>query len=143
MKAIAVFPHERRFDLIDHPEPYIDSPQQVKLRMLDVGICGTDKEIVSFQYGTPPQGSEYLVIGHESLGEVIETGPDVKNLKRGDLAVPTVRRPCSDPDCIACRAGRPDFCYAGTFTERGITGRHGFMTEFVVEQEQYVTHVPA
>jgi len=142
MKAVAVFPNQRRFDVIDHPEPLIESPTQVKLRMLDVGICGTDKEIISFQYGTPPPGSEYLVIGHESLGEVIETGPGVQRFKRGDLAVPTVRRPCADANCIACRAGRPDFCYSGKFTERGINGRHGFMTEFVVEEERYVNPVP-
>ena len=71
MKAVAVFPTERRFEVIDHPEAHIDSPTQVKLRMLDVGICGTDKEIVSFEYGTPPDGSPYLVIGHESLAEVV------------------------------------------------------------------------
>src|SRR5258708_40277258 len=118
MKAIAVFPHERRFDLIDPPEPYIDSPQQVKLRMLDVGICGTDKEIASFQYGAPPEGSEYLVIGHESLGEVIEIGTNTTKVKRGDLVVATVRRPCAHPECLACRQGRQDSFYTGGFTER-------------------------
>src|SRR5690349_20800739 len=116
MKAVAVFPAERRFDVIDHPEPRLASPTEVKLRMLDVGICGTDKEIVSFNYGTPPDGSKYLVIGHESLAEVIEAGPKVTQLKPGDLAVATVRRPCPVPTCIACRAGRQDFCYTGLYT---------------------------
>src|ERR1051326_4086263 len=143
MKAVAVFPAQRRFGLVDHPEPLIEAPHQVKLRMLDVGICGTDKEIVSFQYGTPPPESEYLVIGHESLGQVIETGPEVTRLKRGDLAVPTVRRPCGQPECVACAKGRQDFCDTGRFTERGINGRHGYMTEFVVEEEHYVNPVPA
>ncbi|HWZ32531.1 MAG TPA: glucose 1-dehydrogenase [Bryobacteraceae bacterium] len=142
MKAVAVFPADRRVDLIDHPEPGLSSPTEVKLRMLDVGICGTDKEIVTFQFGTPPDGSPYLVIGHESLGEVIETGPKVTHLKRGDLAVATVRRPCPDPHCIACRAGRQDFCYTGLYSERGIIRRHGYMTEFVVEEEQYLNPVP-
>src|SRR5579883_187836 len=105
MKAVAVFPDDRRFDVIDHPEPSISAPTEVKMRMLDVGICGTDKEIVSFQYGTPPDGSKYLVIGHESLAEVVDVGPKVTNVKPGDLAVATVRRPCPDPHCIACRAG--------------------------------------
>lgn len=143
MKAVAVFPADRRFDLIDHPEPSIAAPGEVKLRMLDVGICGTDREIVTFQYGTPPEGSNYLVIGHESLAQVIETGASVTRVKEGDLAVVTVRRPCHVPTCIACREGRQDFCYSGQYTERGIMRRHGYMTEFVVEQEQYLNIVPA
>lgn len=142
MKAVAVFPADRRFNVIDHPEPAIASPTDVKLRMLDVGICGTDKEIVSCEYGTPPEGSPYLIIGHEALGEVVEIGTAVTRVKIGDLAVPTVRRPCPDPSCIACRADRQDFCYTGKFTERGINQRHGFMTEFVVEQDRYLNPVP-
>jgi threonine dehydrogenase-like Zn-dependent dehydrogenase len=142
MKALAVFPSDRRFGIIDHPEPHIASPMDVKLRMLDVGICGTDKEIVSFEYGTPPVDSPYLIIGHESLGEVVEIGAQVTRVKVGDLAVPTVRRPCPEPTCIACRADRQDFCYTGEFTERGINQRHGYMTEFVVETEGYLNPVP-
>src|SRR5438270_8400738 len=118
MKAVAVFPDKKEVRVIDHPEPPIQTPTQVKMRMLDVGICGTDKEIVSFQYGTPPDGSPYLVIGHESLGEVVESGSP--EFKVGDLVIPTVRRPCDHPECIACRSGRQDFCYTGDFTERGI-----------------------
>jgi threonine dehydrogenase-like Zn-dependent dehydrogenase len=142
MKAVAVYPADRRFSVIDHPEPGLGSPTEVKLRILDVGICGTDKEIVSFEYGTPPEGSPYLIIGHESLGEVVEVGPQVTRVKVGDLAVPTVRRPCEEPSCIACRADRQDFCYSGEFTERGINQRHGYMTEFVVEEERYLNPVP-
>ena len=67
MKAIAVTPKNRTVSLIDHEAPRISSPTDVKLRMLDVGVCGTDREICAFQYGTPPDGSEHLVIGHESL----------------------------------------------------------------------------
>jgi glucose 1-dehydrogenase len=142
MKAIAVFPAEGRIGLVDHPEPTIATPTQVKLRMLDVGICGTDKEIAAYDYGTPPADSPYLIIGHESLGEVVEIGAQVTRVKRGDLAVPTVRRPCGLPECVACAAGRQDFCYTGQFTERGINQRHGFMSEFVVEEEHYLNPVP-
>ncbi len=111
--------------------------------MLEVGICGTDKEIVSFEYGTPPEGFDYLVIGHESVGEIVEVGGGVSKIKAGDLVVPTVRRPCPHPDCVACRQGRQDFCYTGDFTERGIKQRHGYMTEMVVEEERYLNPVPA
>jgi threonine dehydrogenase-like Zn-dependent dehydrogenase len=143
MKAVAVFPSSKQVKVIDHPEPTIAADTEVKLRMLDVGVCGTDKEIVSFQYGTPPEGSPYLVIGHESLGEVIETGAAVKGIKKGDLIVTMVRRPCDHPTCVACRAGRQDFCYTGDFTERGIKGRHGYMTQFVVDDQKYMNLVPA
>jgi threonine dehydrogenase-like Zn-dependent dehydrogenase len=143
MKAVAVFPGNKQFKVIrDFPEPRIESPKQIKVRMLDVGICGTDKDIVHFQYGTPPAGSPYLVIGHESLGEVVETGADVSQFHKGDLVVLSVRRPCDHPDCIACRSGRQDFCYTGDFTERGIKERHGYMTELVVEDAQYAFPVP-
>jgi threonine dehydrogenase-like Zn-dependent dehydrogenase len=143
MKAVAVFPANKQFQVIgDFPEPRIESPKQIKLRMLDVGICGTDKDIVSFQYGTPPEGSPYLVIGHESLGEVVETGSEVSDIRKGDLIVLSVRRPCNHPDCIACRSGRQDFCYTGDFTERGIKERHGYMTEIVVEDAHYAFPVP-
>ena len=142
MKAVAVFPNQKQYRVIDHPEPKLDKPTQAKLRILDVGICGTDKEIISFQYGTPPEGSEYLVIGHESLGEVIEAGSAVSNVQVGDLVITSVRRPCPHPECVACRAGRQDFCYTGDFTERGIKQQHGYMTEFVVEEAGYMSPVP-
>ena len=142
MKAVGVFPAEREVRVVDHPEPKLASPTEVKLRMLEVGVCGTDREIVSFQYGTPPEGAEYLVLGHESLGEVVEVGPNVGKLKPGDLVVPTVRRPCPHASCMACRAGRQDYCYTGDFTERGIKQRHGYMTEFVVEEERYLAAAP-
>src|SRR5438094_9795125 len=133
MKAIAVIPKKREVGLIDHEAPGVTTPTQVKLRMLEAGVCGTDREICTFEYGTPPTGSEHLVIGHESLGQVVEVGRAVSRVKLGDLVVPMVRRPCAHEECIACRADRQDFCYTGDFTERGIKQAHGFMTELVVD----------
>ena len=143
MKAVAVFPGDRRLAVIDVAEPRLERPTDVKLRMRDVGICGTDKEISAFHYGTPPRGSDYLVIGHESLGEVIEVGAAVTRVRVGDLVVPMVRRPCPHERCTACRADRQDFCYTGDFTERGIKEAHGFMTELVVDDERYMNVAPA
>jgi glucose 1-dehydrogenase len=142
MKAVAVFPAERQVRVVDHPEPTITSPTQAKMRVLDVGVCGTDREIVSFQYGTPPEGFDYLIIGHESLSEVVEIGSKVSKVKIGDLVVMSVRRPCPHKECVACREGRQDFCYTGDFTERGIKQNHGYMTEFVVEEERYLNPAP-
>jgi len=141
MKAVAVFPQQRQVRVTDHPEPRLESPKQIRVRVLDVGVCGTDREIAEFQYGTPPKGFDHLVIGHEALSEVVETGAEASRVKKGDLVVLTVRRPCPEM-CIACRQGRQDFCYTGDFTERGIKERHGYMTEFVVEDEQYAWRVP-
>src|SRR5882724_2808658 len=142
MLAVAVFPAKREVHIIDHPEPVISSPTQAKMRVLEVGVCGTDREIVSFQYGFPPEGFEYLVIGHESLSEVVEVGPQVSKVKPGDLVVMTVRRPCGNPNCAACREGRQDYCFTGDYTERGIKQLHGYMTELVVEEECYLNPVP-
>jgi glucose 1-dehydrogenase len=142
MKAIAVFPSSKEVKVIEHEAPYLTEPDHVKVRMLEIGMCGTDKEICAFEYGTPPEGSDYLVIGHESLGEVVEVGPAVSRVKVGDLVVLTVRRPCSHQECRPCRAGYPDFCITGDYTERGIKGAHGFMTEEVVDHERYLHIVP-
>jgi glucose 1-dehydrogenase len=142
MKAIAVMPQIKEVAIINQPEPKILSATDVKLRMLEAGVCGTDKEICAFEYGTPPAGSEQLVIGHESLGEVVEVGPQVTRVSIGDLVVPMVRRPCPHDYCLACRADRQDFCFTGDFQERGIKERHGFMAQFVVDDEKYMNVVP-
>lgn len=142
MKGVGVVPTRREVALIDHPEPAIAADNQLKVRTLEVGICGTDREICTFAYGQPPKGDDYLLLGHECLGEVVEVGSGVKGFKAGDLVVPSVRRPCADASCAPCREGRQDFCFTWTFTERGINQRHGFMTEVFVEEQQYLTAVP-
>lgn len=143
MRAIAVVPGEREVKLVEEPIPALRAPSDVKLRILEVGVCGTDREICSFEYGTPPAGSPHLVIGHECLGEVVEVGSAVSGLRVGDLVVPMVRRPCPHAHCRSCRAGRQDFCFTGDVRERGIKEAHGFMTEFVVDDAGYMNVVPA
>jgi threonine dehydrogenase-like Zn-dependent dehydrogenase len=143
MKAVAIFPSSREVKLVDEPAPRIATPTDVRVRILDVGICGTDKELCAFKYGTPPAGSDHLVIGHESLGEVVEVGPGVSRVAVGDLVVPMVRRPCSHPECAPCASGRQDFCSTNAYTERGIKERHGFLTELVVDDERYLNVVPS
>src|SRR5262245_65395094 len=142
MKAVAVFPSERKVRVIDEPAPRITSPTQARLRILDVGVCGTDREICAFEYGTPPPGLSHLVIGHESLSRVEEVGPGVSKVRPGDLVVTMVRRPCPHDTCGACTQARQDFCFTGDFEERGIKSRHGFMTEQIVEDERYLVPVP-
>ena len=141
MRAIAVTLSSKTVSLIDMAEPKLSSPTDVKLRMIEAGVCGTDREICAFEYGTPPPGTADLVIGHESLGEVIEVGANVTRVRIGDLVVPMVRRPCPHGHCIACRSSRQDFCFTGDFTERGIKEQHGFMAQFVVDDEKFMNVV--
>lgn len=142
MKAIAVTPSAKQVSIVNQNEPALCSPTDVKLRMIEAGVCGTDREICAFEYGTPPAGMEQLVIGHESLGEVVEVGAKVTRVKLGDLVVPMVRRPCPHDYCSACRSSRQDFCFTGDFTERGIKQQHGFMAQFIVDDEKYMNPVP-
>ncbi|MFN7992803.1 MAG: glucose 1-dehydrogenase [Bryobacteraceae bacterium] len=142
MKAVAVYPGTRDVRVIDVAEPRITAPSEVKLRMLEVGVCGTDKEICAFIYGSPPPGKDHFILGHESLAEVIETGGAVHDLKPGDLVVSTVRLPCSDANCVPCRSGHYDFCITGHYCEHGIKDLDGFMTEFVVEDRHNLHPVP-
>jgi threonine dehydrogenase-like Zn-dependent dehydrogenase len=142
MRAVGVFPETREVRLVEQAEPAIASPHEVKLRMLEVGVCGTDRDLCAFRFGTPPPGSDYFVLGHESFAEVVETGSEVSKLQAGDLAVAVVRRPCEDPRCAPCRAGRQDFCATSRYRERGIQDMHGFMTEYVIEEDRYVYAVP-
>src|SRR3989442_10266302 len=142
MRAVGVLPGKREVRLIEHEAPGLAAATQVKVRSLEVGVCGTDREICTFVYGSPPEGFDYLVLGHESLGEVVEVGTGVTRFKPGDLVVPSVRRPCPHAHCPACREEKQDFCYTGDFTERGIKMTHGFLTEFYVDEEKYLTCVP-
>jgi threonine dehydrogenase-like Zn-dependent dehydrogenase len=143
MKAVAIFPSRHTVELIEHVEPHITRPDEAKIRILEVGVCGTDRHICAPAFGNPPAGDPYLILGHEALGQVIEVGAQVETLKPGDLVVPEVRRPCSDPSCRSCRAGRQDFCTTMTYTERGITSMHGYMTDFAVDEARYLNVVPA
>jgi threonine dehydrogenase-like Zn-dependent dehydrogenase len=144
MRAAAVFPNRKSLEVVnDFPEPKMESPTSVKLRVLNVGVCGTDREIASFQYGfPPPAGADFLVMGHECVGEIVDVGPAVRDFKAGDLAIPMVRRPCDHPECVACRVGRQDFCYTGAYRERGIKQMHGFLTELIVDDARYMNQVP-
>jgi threonine dehydrogenase-like Zn-dependent dehydrogenase len=142
MRALAVVPQEKSIRLVERSVPDRPRGSEVLLRTVEVGLCGTDREIASFEYGAPPSGATELVIGHEALTEVVEAGPDVTWARPGDLVVPTVRRPCKNPRCVACREGRQDFCITGEFSERGILRADGFLCEYSIEEERYLVPVP-
>lgn len=127
MKAITVQPGvANSARLEEFPEPDLHDGA-VLVEALAVGVCGTDVEIVEGKYGWSPPGSDRLVLGHESLGRVLDPGP-VRSLKAGDLVVGIVRRPDPVP-CPNCAVGEWDMCRNGGYTERGIKEIHGFMSE--------------
>jgi threonine dehydrogenase-like Zn-dependent dehydrogenase len=140
VKAIAIVPGTPGARLIDVAEPSIAQPHQVKLKVLNVGICGTDREQAAGGRALAPENESWLVVGHEMLGQVVETGSAVERVRNGDYALFTVRRPCSR--CIPCSLARPDICRTGEYRERGIWGLPGFQTEYVVDDEQWLIPVP-
>jgi threonine dehydrogenase-like Zn-dependent dehydrogenase len=142
MQAVAVYPQHRKVALVERDEPRMSHPRQVRIRMLEVGVCGTDKELCAFVFGTPPPGSDHFILGHESLGEVEAVGSAVSDLRPGDLVVGRVRLPCGDKTCHACASGNQDFCATGRYLERGIARLDGFMAEYVVEDGAYLHTVP-
>ena len=142
MRAVGVFPGTREVRIVDHPAPAIASDREVLLRMLEVGVCGTDRALCNFEFGEAPPGSDYYVLGHESFAEVVNAGDGVTALAPGDLVVGVVRKPCGLPGCTPCGVGRQDFCTTGRYRERGIQEMHGFMTEMVVEEEAFLYRLP-
>jgi threonine dehydrogenase-like Zn-dependent dehydrogenase len=141
MKAIALQAGTSNIQIItDYPEPAIASPDEVKIQVLEVGICGTDREEAAGGRAQAPAGKNQLVIGHEMVGRVVAVGSAVTRVAAGDTALFTVRRGCGE--CLPCRMNRPDMCQTGRFTERGIWGADGYQTQFVVDKEQYVVRIP-
>jgi threonine dehydrogenase-like Zn-dependent dehydrogenase len=127
--------------MVERPEPSIAAPDEIKIRIIRVGICGTDREEVSGGRAQAPDGQKELVIGHEMFGQVVDTGSSVTRVKAGDHAVFTVRRGCGE--CASCLMNRSDMCQTGKYRERGIRGLDGYQTEYAVDKEQYVVRVPA
>jgi threonine dehydrogenase-like Zn-dependent dehydrogenase len=139
MKAVAVKPGQKySAHLVDIDEPQV-GPHQVLVEVEAVGIDGTDREINQGGYGNPPKGDDVLVMGHESYTRVVSVGDGVRRFKPGDHVTATVRRPGG---CVNCRHGAYDMCLDGDYTERGINGRHGYMTERYVDGEEFFVHVP-
>ena len=139
MQAIAVVPETTTLRLVDRPEPHIGASDEIKVQMLRVGICGTDREQAAGGRARAAEGQAELIIGHEMFGQVVAVGEAVRRVKVGDYAVFTVRRGCGK--CLPCLMNRSDMCQTGDYRERGIWGLDGFQTEYMVDLEQYVVRV--
>lgn len=140
MKAIVLQPGTKNVRLAQWQDPVIEKDTQLKVKVLHVGICGTDREEAAGGRADAPKGEKELIIGHEMLGQVVEVGKKVTKVKPNDYVVITVRRGCNR--CDACMANRSDMCTTGDYVERGIKGRHGFQSEFIVDEESFAVKVP-
>src|ERR1044072_4845981 len=143
MKAIAVFPGKSNsVHLAEMPQPSVnDVPdgRGVLVRVLRVGVDGTDKEINAAEYGAAPEGYDFLVTGHEGFGQVEAVGSEVTELKPGDFVAAAVRRPGTS---IYDRIGTSDMTTDDVYFERGINLRHGFLTEYYVDDVEFIVKVP-
>ena len=143
MKAIAVTPGKpNSIHLAEMPAPTVEdipNGRGVLVRVLRVGVDGTDKEINAAEYGQAPSGYNFLIIGHEGFGQVVAVGPNVTEVKPGDYVVATVRRPGSS---IYDLIGTNDMTTDDTYFERGINLRHGFMSQYYVDDAQFIVKVP-
>jgi threonine dehydrogenase-like Zn-dependent dehydrogenase len=144
MKAIAVYPGQKNsVHLADLPRPSLDevpNGRGVLVRVLRCGVDGTDKEINAAEYGAAPEGYDFLVMGHENFGRVEAVGPTVTELQPGDYVVATVRRRGSS---IYDQIGTYDMTTDEIYFERGVSRRHGYLTEFYVDDPEYIVKVPA
>jgi len=143
MKGIAVFPGKAgSVHLAELPKPSVDevpNGRGVLVKILRVGVDGTDKEINAAEYGAAPSGYDFLVIGHEGFGQVEAVGPEVTEFKPGDYVVATVRRPGHS---IYDTIGESDVTTDSSYYERGINLLHGFLTEYYVDSADFIVKIP-
>jgi threonine dehydrogenase-like Zn-dependent dehydrogenase len=141
VRAVVVTPGQAGSGRLEDVAEPQRGPGDALVEVIEVGVCGTDAEILDGKYGAAPEGESYLIIGHENFGRVLEAPPEAP-VAPGDLVACEVRRPDPVP-CPSCAARRQDLCMNGRFKERGIKGLHGFMAERYVEQPSYLVRVPA
>ncbi len=143
MKAVAVKPGTAgsvHLAQLDKPSLNdVPNGRGVLVKVLRVGVDGTDKEINAAEYGAAPSGYDFLVLGHESFGRVEAVGPHVSEVQPGDYVVATVRRPGKS---IYDQIGTNDMTTDDTYYERGINLRHGYLTEYYVDDAEFIVKVP-
>src|SRR5437879_11759703 len=140
MRALTVTPGVKnsiKLAQIDEPTP---TASQALLRVREIGICGTDMDLNQGFYGEAHTEPSYRVTGHESLSTVESIPKNNQGISKGDLVVPTVRRP---DDCINCQHGESDMCLTGNYKEHGIKGLHGFGSDFAVSDFNFLVKVPS
>ncbi len=141
MFAVGMLREKTGVHAFEIPKPEIKQPDEMLIRVKEVGVDGTDTNMLKHNLQDIAEDHNEIVMGHEMVGVVEAVGSGVKSLTSGDTVVMTVRRGCGI--CQPCLHDQSDMCMTGLYTERGIHKRDGFLTEFVVDQEQYVVKVPS
>jgi threonine dehydrogenase-like Zn-dependent dehydrogenase len=139
VRALALDFERRTIGFEDSLEAPVPRKGEVRLRVVEVGVCATDRELAKFRFGAPPAGESRLIIGHEALCIVEE---DSHGFTRGECVVPMLRRPCP-ARCASCLRGRSDLCLSGGYLERGIAGLHGYFAEFASDSPENLVRVPS
>jgi len=137
MKAIAIKTNHE-LEMIDTSLPTIKN-NEILIKTLKTGICSTDRELIEQEIDFP-ENDDFLVLGHEAVGKVVDVGKKNSQFNKGDIVVPTVRRGCGE--CTFCNNQRSDMCITGKYKERGIVKLHGFMSEYFIEQEINLIKIP-
>ncbi len=140
MLAIGMVRGKSGVHTFELPKPELKQPDEVLVRVKEVGVDGTDYNMIKHNLQDIAEGRNEIVMGHEMMGVVEEVGRKVTSVAPGDAVVMTVRRGCGI--CEPCLHDQSDMCMTGLYTERGIHKRDGFFTEFVVDQERYIVKVP-
>lgn len=138
MKAIAALSNSSEPRIVELAEPPAPAPHEILCRTLQLGVCGTDREILLSQQPALPDQQPFLVLGHECLARVEQVGSEIAHLRPGDLVVPVVRRALP----AFADSYRVDMLAFGQFTERGIFHEHGFATPLWLDRPEYVLKVP-
>ena len=139
MRALRLDFDDRRLVVADHAEPAEPGAGEVRIRLVEGGVCGTDRGVAEFEFGSPPPGERSLILGHEAVGVVEQGGA---GLEAGQWVVPMVRRNCT-PGCAMCARGRRDNCLTGEYVERGIFGLHGYLCDYAVDRAEDLIPVPS
>jgi glucose 1-dehydrogenase len=138
VRALVVEPGRAHTTRVEDVPATVAREGEVLVRTLEVGVCGTDREISEGLFGVAPSDERLLVLGHEALAVVERSG---HGFERGQLVTATVRRSCGH--CLACAEGSPDACLTGDYSERGITRLHGYARELVAEDPAQLVAIPS
>ncbi len=87
------------------PDPKIINPDDAIIKITSTAICGSDLHLYNGFMPTMKQGD---ILGHEFMGEVVELGPNVKNLKKGDRVVVPFTIACGQ--CFFCKKSLTSLC---------------------------------
>ncbi|WP_287689149.1 alcohol dehydrogenase catalytic domain-containing protein [Metallosphaera javensis (ex Sakai et al. 2022)] len=141
-RAIIINPPQAgvRFERL--PDENRPAPNQIKVRAIYTGICGTDRELANglLKHSIPPEGKEFMILGHEVIGEVVDKGKDVDEFEIGDKVVGLARRRCGK--CLSCEMGRPDLCETGQMPIAGVKGKDGFMADTFNDEAKFFVKLP-